>query len=146
MINKINKMFGDPVVRLPSDTFDDPQTLAAKVVDTAKTSQISEVIVLGHSYFQSRHQLSEADVQFSDITATNTITSRLLRKQQLDQLAKHRLLEVTGNLLRMCDTRKHDLLVSPLFYRTEDGVMCFFNAATNRFEAIEVGPMLNNNC
>lgn len=144
LIKKIDELFGDPVIRIPSEIFDDPQTLATTVLNTAKTSQISEVIVIGHSYFQSRHQLSQVDGQFEEIKATNTITSRLVRKHQLDQLAKHRLLEVTNNLLHTCDTRKHDLLISPLFFRVEDRVVCCYNPVTNRFEAIEGGAMLNN--
>ena len=145
LIRKIDESFGDRVIRVPSETFDEPHDLAKKVGKAARTAQILEVIVIGHSHFQSRHQLSQVDNQFPGNKTTDTLTERLWRKHQLDQLAKQRLLEVTSNLLHMCEAQKHDLRISPLFFRVEDGAVCRFNAVTNRFEAIEGRGAINHN-
>lgn len=139
LIKKIDDRFGDLVLRMPSDTFDAPDELATTILTAANTAQISEVVVIGHSHFQSQHQLSQVNSQFIDGQATNSFTQRFLKKQHLNQLAKQRLLEVTRKLFSMHDTQVHGLLVSPLFFRVEDGAVCYFNVETNQFEAVDHG-------
>lgn len=141
LIKKIDELFGDTVIRLPSEKFDEPQELATKVLDTAQTAQISEIVIIGHPHFQSCQHLCQVDNQPDENNSTETFTSRLFRKQQRNQFAKQKLLEITNNLICICDERQYDLLISPLYYRAEDNVVCYFNTETNRFEAIQGGSM-----
>ncbi|WDI41501.1 hypothetical protein [Bremerella sp. P1] len=143
LLTKIEKAYGDPIVRVSGELFESPEYLVSVIEESLGDYAIGEVVILGHSYFLPSGQAFESFRPGDSASESTNLLQRMAKRQEANKLAEQRLLGVNLELAQLCALNKHPLIaeiqVTSLFFRVESHAVCCYNERTMQFEALGTG-------